>query len=251
VTTTQIRNREKLVVAVQQLSAGTAKHMANGATVSFLGATFTEAQISSKLQSLVTLKTDVDDARAAAQAKVAAEKADAPPLLAFMSAYVAYVKAVYGGQPDVLADFGIRPRARVQPSVATKTAAVAKRESTRAARHTMGARQAGDQGRRHERHRDAGPRDGAHRDDARPRDERAGARHPHAASVAQDGKGGGSVRGASRPSSSELPCGHDRARRARGNQLPRSREDGPGRPRCDVVRGAHLGCRAPAEGTLR
>ena len=64
-----------------------------------------------------------------------------PALRTFMSAFVTYVKAAYAGSPDVLADFGIAPKARVPPTVEAKIAAAAKGKATRAARHTMGTTQ--------------------------------------------------------------------------------------------------------------
>ena len=58
-----------------------------------------------------------------------------------MSALESYVRAAFGSSPDVLADFGITPKARVPLTVKAKTAAAAKRASTRAARHTLGSKQ--------------------------------------------------------------------------------------------------------------
>jgi hypothetical protein len=102
---------------------------------------FTPAQIAAKLQTLVNLRNDVDAAKATTKARLAAEKADMPALRTFMGAFVTYVKAVFGNQPEELADFGIHPKARAPLTVEAKTAAAAKRKATRAARHTMGAKQ--------------------------------------------------------------------------------------------------------------
>jgi hypothetical protein len=51
------------------------------------------------------------------------------------------VKATFGSSPDVLADFGLAPKARAQVTVEAKAVAAAKRKATRAARHTMGPKQ--------------------------------------------------------------------------------------------------------------
>ncbi len=65
-----------------------------------------------------------------------------PALRTFMSALVTFIKAGYGGQPDVLADFGIQtPKARAPLTVEARAAASAKRAATRAARNTMGSKQ--------------------------------------------------------------------------------------------------------------
>ena len=139
---TKKENKATVVTSATQLIAGVTKRFATGTQVSFAGGSFTPAQITSKLQALVTLRTDVDTAKASTKAKLAAESADAPALRTFMSALVAYVKAVYGTQPDVLADFGLTPKApRTTPTIEDKAAAAAKRTATRAARHTMGSKQ--------------------------------------------------------------------------------------------------------------
>ncbi len=136
---TKVQFKGQAVVFAKQLIAGTEKHLTGATPVAFLGSSFTPAEITSKLQSIVTLRSDVDAAKASTRAKLAAESADMPSLRTFMSAYVAYVKVAYGASPDALADFGITPKkARAVLTAEAKTAAAAKRKATRAARHTMG-----------------------------------------------------------------------------------------------------------------
>jgi hypothetical protein len=140
--TTKTRNKGQVTVLTQQLIAGTAKHLTGTTQVQLAGSSFTSADITAKLQSLVTLFADVDAAKAATKAKLATQTADVPALRAFESAYVAYLKAAYRGSPDVLADFGIQPpKVREPATVEEKAAAAAKRKATRAARHTMGSQQ--------------------------------------------------------------------------------------------------------------
>ncbi len=139
--TTTVQTKGQAVVLAKQLIAGAEKHLTGATQVAILGSSFTPAEITTKLQSLVTLRTDVDAAKAATKAKIAAESANMPSLLTFMSALRTYVKAAYGGSPDVLADFGITPKVRVPLTVEAKAAAAAKRAATRAARHTMGKQQ--------------------------------------------------------------------------------------------------------------
>jgi hypothetical protein len=128
--------------SAEQLIAGTKQHFASVASVAFAGATFTPVQIEASLQTLVDLRSAVDAARATTTAKVAAERAQAPSVRTFMSAYVTFVKATFGAQPDVLADFGLKPRKVTTPlTVAQKAEAKAKSQATREARHTMGPKQ--------------------------------------------------------------------------------------------------------------
>jgi hypothetical protein len=77
----------------------------------------------------------VEAADAVAKAKLAAEDAQAPALLSLMAALVQYVKLTFSGSPDVLADFGLKPKKVRAPMTAEqKAAANAKRKATRAAR---------------------------------------------------------------------------------------------------------------------
>ena len=138
---TKTDSKGQVVVVAKQLIAGTAKHLTAATQVNVVGSSFTAAEITAKLQSLVTLREAVDAAKASTKEMLATEAAQMPALRTLMSAYVAYVKAAYVGSPGVLADFGISLKSRAPLTVEEKTAAVAKRTATRAARHTMGKQQ--------------------------------------------------------------------------------------------------------------
>jgi hypothetical protein len=124
-----------------QLVAGTSAQFAKGTKLNFASGTFTPAQVLTQLQLLISLRAGVSDARAALAAKLAAEEAQLPALLAFMNAFVAFVKATFSGSPDVLASFGLAPTKRKTPDVQTLAAAAVKRGATRAARGTKGTKQ--------------------------------------------------------------------------------------------------------------
>jgi hypothetical protein len=125
-----------------QLIAGTNKHLASVTQVMVAGGSFTPAQVISQLQAIVTLRSDVETAKAATKAKLATEKADMPELRVFLDAFVTFVKAAFGTSPDALADFGLHPKkAKAPATVTAKAAAAAKREATRKARNTMGSQQ--------------------------------------------------------------------------------------------------------------
>jgi hypothetical protein len=137
---TKAKGKGTVVGLAEQLIAGTNKHLANMAQVMLVGGSFTPAQVTERLQALVNLRNDVDAAKALTKAKLAVEKANMPALRIFMNALVTFVKAAFGSEPDVLADFGLHPKARTQPTFEAKTAAAARRKATRAARHTTGPR---------------------------------------------------------------------------------------------------------------
>jgi hypothetical protein len=134
------KGKEELVDLAGTLTAGIQKHLANG-QLTFAGGTFTAAEIESRLALLIALRAAVNAARAATSVKVAAEAAQAPALVAFMSALVQCIRVQFGTQADVLADFGLVPRKVAAPlTVEQKAAAAAKREATRAARGTKSAK---------------------------------------------------------------------------------------------------------------
>ena len=130
------------VALAKQLVAGTTKHFSNVSTLAFGNGSLTPAQVEAFLQTLIDLRTAVEGAQAVAKAKIVAEAAQAPSLRSQMAAYVAFVKATFGASPDVLADFGLKPRKTRTPlTIDQMAAAAAKRTATRAARHTMGSKQ--------------------------------------------------------------------------------------------------------------
>jgi hypothetical protein len=131
-------SKAAVVANAQQLIAGVTKHLGSTTQVTLLGSSFTPADLTTKLQQVVSLQSDVDAAKAATKSKLTAQKTSMTSLRPLMGALVAYVKASFGGQPDALADFGIHPKPRAAPTVEAKAAAVAKRAATRAARGTKG-----------------------------------------------------------------------------------------------------------------
>jgi hypothetical protein len=139
--TTNKNSKGQVAARAKQLIAGATKHLGSTTQVTLLGSSFTPDQIASKLASLVTLRSDVDASKAATKAKIANEATQMPALRAFASAFQSFVKGAFGSSPDVLADFGITPKARAPLTVEAKTVAAAKRTATRAARHTMGSNQ--------------------------------------------------------------------------------------------------------------
>jgi hypothetical protein len=135
-------NKGTTAATAKQLIAGVQKHFSTASSLAFGSGTYTPAQITASLQTLVDLRSAVDDAKTTAKARIAEESAQAPPLRRQMSALSAFVRATFSESPDVLADFGLKPRkARTPMTIEQKAGAAAKRAATRAARHTMGKRQ--------------------------------------------------------------------------------------------------------------
>jgi len=126
-------------VLAGNLIEGIAKHLATVGQLTLAGGSYTPAQVTTQLQAIVTARADVDAAKAQVEAKLAASRAQAPAQHAFLEALVSYVRAAFGNAPDVLADFGVKPKKAPTPlTVEAKAAAAAKRAATRAKRNTLG-----------------------------------------------------------------------------------------------------------------
>jgi hypothetical protein len=137
-----IRSKETDVALAKQLIAGFKQHMSTVSSLTVVGVPYTPAQVEAFLQELIDLRAAVDDAKSSTKAKIATENAQAPALRSQMAALVAIVKGSFANQPDVLADFGLKPKKAVTPLTIGQLAdAAAKRAATRAARHTMGPKQ--------------------------------------------------------------------------------------------------------------
>jgi hypothetical protein len=139
-TTTTDPGKQNAASRAEALSEGTTKHFPNASQqLTIGGVVYTVAEVNTNLQEIAALRTATTDAQASAKVKVAAEAVKLPPLLLFMSAYTAYVKATFGNAPDVLGDFGVPPRKPRKPlTPAQKAAASAKARATREARGTKG-----------------------------------------------------------------------------------------------------------------
>jgi hypothetical protein len=124
------------------LVAGARKHFANGGQVlTFAGglANVTVDEAVGQLKKLIDNRGAVTEARATVRDRVAAEKAQAPALVAFMNAFEALVRVMFGTDTAALADFGLQPHKRALPKTATeKAVAAAKGKATREARGVRG-----------------------------------------------------------------------------------------------------------------
>jgi hypothetical protein len=138
--TTDHKSKSSKLASAKQLSTGTKKHFPNGnQQVQFAGQTHTITEVTNAIDAFVALREDTEGAQATAKAKLQAEKAQAPSLLAIVVAWVLYLKATFGTAPDVLGDFGIQPpKARRPRTAEEKAIAPAKARATREARGTKG-----------------------------------------------------------------------------------------------------------------
>ncbi|HEY3817104.1 MAG TPA: hypothetical protein VGL81_08035 [Polyangiaceae bacterium] len=137
-----IKGKNAKAAQVTNIITGTRKRLPNGNQVITIGGgTFTVDQAVAKMQIFVTNRDDVETAQAAATVAVAAERAQAPSLLAFIAAFVTFVRLTFDNAADALADFDLAPPKVPAPMTAeAKAVAAAKRLATRAARGTTSAK---------------------------------------------------------------------------------------------------------------
>ena len=128
-TNTKNKTKSTQAVLATSLAAGALKHFPAGISMSVGGVTLTLTQIETQLTGFASLRIGVDTARAALQAKLAAEEAQATAMNAFLDAFVKIVRGSFGNQPDVLADFGLEPE-----TVPTPLTVEQKRRQPRSAR---------------------------------------------------------------------------------------------------------------------
>jgi hypothetical protein len=128
-------NKTQETAQAEDMLSGFQKHLASVTSLTLGSVIYTPTQITGALGLLVNLRQAVETAEAVAKAKLAAEASQAPALLSLMAALVQYVKLTFSGSPDILVDFGLKPRkARTPMTAEQKAAANAKRRATRKAR---------------------------------------------------------------------------------------------------------------------
>ena len=136
-----IKSKTTLFTLLLGLARGTLLHFSNTPIV--LGERSYKAQeLADRLTALAKLLSDVIDAREGLETALKAAAAQAAATLALIEAYSAVVQAAFGQSATILGDFGLKPRKPRTPlTAAEEVAAIAKRDATRGARHTMGSRQ--------------------------------------------------------------------------------------------------------------
>src|SRR5579859_1047555 len=134
------KTKRTVTIRAEDLLAGLKKHYSNVPSLTFASATHTIQELTQALTNLITLRTDVDDARSALKAKLASEAAQAPSILGTMADLTAFIRATISNSPDILADFGISKKARKALTGVELAAKAAKADATREARGTTGSR---------------------------------------------------------------------------------------------------------------
>ncbi len=102
--------KTSLAQRAAQLIAGAQKRFPKGTTtVTVGGATTTVTAAVNEIQTFIDNRDAVVAAQATAKAKIAAEKAALSELTAFIHAFTATVRFLFGNDAEALADFGLAP----------------------------------------------------------------------------------------------------------------------------------------------
>ena len=135
------KNQTDQTVADQKLIDGLTKHAATLPSIVIAGTSTTTANIVTKLQARIAAIKTVQTTKATWKAAIQAERTEQATTKAFVSAVKQALLVAFAGQVDALADFGLTARKVRVLTPEEKVAAAAKRNATRAARHTMGTKQ--------------------------------------------------------------------------------------------------------------
>ena len=121
----------------KSLIDGTQKHLANQTFV--IGKqTVTAQDVINVIQGRVNTAQAVNTAKAALQAARKTDTDQRALTKPFEDSFIAIVQGMFKDTPDILADFGLKPRKAPKVTVRVKAEAIAKNKATRVARHTTG-----------------------------------------------------------------------------------------------------------------
>jgi hypothetical protein len=132
------KNRSIELAADQTMIDGFNKHASALTSLTLNGATQSSQQIIGAFQSRIDSAREVLVARATWNAKLLSDKQLRDATKAYASAVRQCVLLAFAGQVDVLADFGLTPRAKPVTTPEQALVRAAKGKATREARHTMG-----------------------------------------------------------------------------------------------------------------
>jgi hypothetical protein len=134
-------NKDKTINALRQAIAGVQKHFGTIPTIVLGGTPTAPSALVATLQAAIKGIDDATTAEKAFHDTVAAQNTALVAARAGLKALKTLVESQLGSTASIFGDFGFTVPTRKTPDEATKAAAVAKREATRAARGTRGKRQ--------------------------------------------------------------------------------------------------------------
>jgi hypothetical protein len=134
-----LTDRRSVQTRYEAFVAGIAKRLQNVQSLVVAGVTYTPANLTTLFKSVADRAAEVADAETKLLDARKALRDALQPTVLVAAQFRHVVRNLFGNQADALADFGlVPPKVPTPPTVETKASAVAKRNATRQARHTMG-----------------------------------------------------------------------------------------------------------------
>jgi len=134
-------NRTTKQVADQKLIDGLEKHVTIVPSLFIGGQTLKNADVVQKLQQFIVTANAANSTRVTWQAAVSADRTVRAANRQFVDDLKQTLRAMFSGQMETLADFGLTVRKSATPKPGTKVTAAAKAKATRTARGTKGKKQ--------------------------------------------------------------------------------------------------------------
>jgi hypothetical protein len=134
-------NKSNTIDRNRKAIAGIQKHYANAPAIVLDGVSYKPAEIEKILQDRIDRADATSAAKVTFHEAVAAERAANAKANAVFKALRTRVLSDFKSSAETLGEFGIVLRPKRELTVEQKVEAAAKREATRKARHTMGARE--------------------------------------------------------------------------------------------------------------
>lgn len=139
--TKSTNSTQSKVTLIQAMLAGIAKYFANSASFQVNNETLQKAAILAAFQAYLAAVPVVAANKAQYASSVQARSTALASSNAMLKALTAYVRTMFGNEPAILADFGLKPITRKAPTPKVAAQAVEQRAQTRVLRHTMGSQQ--------------------------------------------------------------------------------------------------------------
>ncbi len=135
------KKKNERIVRDQQLISGIEKHLGKSAVIVVNGEKTKASELLAMLEQRIEANKPVAPAKAAWTACVNEEQRVVSETDPSVTGLLAYLRLMYAGSPEVLADFGIVPKQRRELTSAEKAERAAKARATRRLRNTLGKRQ--------------------------------------------------------------------------------------------------------------
>jgi hypothetical protein len=134
------KNRPTIQARDAKIIAGIQKRLQNVPSIVLDGVSYTPTTLAAFFQSQIDSANAVSTAKSSWLTAVQSDRVLAAKVRSALIAFQTIVRSMFANAPDALADFGFTPRKTATSTLLTKVVAAEKRQSTREARHTVGAK---------------------------------------------------------------------------------------------------------------